>query len=83
MTDETGAPFFFYGGRKQLDKRVAEAAPSVGDRVAIRRLEDARAEPGMNGAWRVRVAVRPGDGTAPPQGVEDVAVEAADDAIPF
>ena len=74
MSDETGAGFFFYGGRKQLDRRISDAAPGYGDRVAIRRLEDAPAEEGRSPAWRVRVAVRSGDGTIP--GI-------ADDAVPF
>jgi hypothetical protein len=84
MTDEAGAPFFFFGGRKQLDRRIAEAAPNHGDRVAIRRLEDAPAEEGRSGAWRVRVAVRSGDGTIPVEAVEaDDAAEDGDDGIPF
>ena len=88
MRDEAGVQFFFYGGRAQLDRKIASAAPSVGDRVAIRRLEDAPAEEGRNGAWRVRVAVRPGDGTIPVARTEDDVVEDPDDAkdeddVPF
>jgi hypothetical protein len=89
MTDETGVGFFFFGGRKQLDKKITEAAPNYGDRVAIRRLEDAPAEEGRSGAWRVRVAVRRGDGTIPvasPAARDDVTEDAAEDGdgdIPF
>lgn len=82
LTGETGDAFFFYGGRKQLDKKLAEAAPNVGDRVAIRRLEDAPAEEGRSPAWRVRVAVRPGDGTVPVAQASGVEAD-DDDDIPF
>jgi hypothetical protein len=84
MVDEAGVQFFFFGGRKQLDRRIAEAAPNHGDRVAIRRLEDAPAEEGRSGAWRVRVAVRPGDGTIPiARTVGDAAAEDVDEGIPY
>ena len=84
MVDEEGVQFFFWGGRKQLDKKIADAAPDHGDRVAIRRLEDAPAEEGRSGAWRVRVAVRRGDGTIPiAKAVEENVAEDADDDIPF
>lgn len=81
MTDAAGAEFFFYGGREQLDRKIAKAAPNVGDRVGVRRLEDAPATEGRKPAWRVRVAVRSGDGTIPVATAEgDVA---QDDDIPF
>lgn len=80
MADEQGARFHFYGGRKQLDKRISDAGPEIGDRVAIRRLDDAPAEEGRSPAWRVRVAVKRGDGTIPGAATGDA--EKPDD-IPF
>ena len=82
MTEEDGTNVFFYGGRKQLDRRLSEAAPNHSDRVAVRRLEDAPAEEGRSPAWRVRVAVRSGDGTIPVERAEDDTGKDAD-GIPF
>jgi hypothetical protein len=81
MTDAQGVEFYFFGGRKQLDRKIAEAAPNPGDLVAIRRLEDAPAEEGRSPAWRVRVAVKRGDGTLPVAGAQDVVDQ--DDDVPF
>jgi hypothetical protein len=62
LTDPDGRDIFHWGGRAQLDKRIAAANPQPGDRIAIRRLEDAPpAQPGRSPAWRIRVAVGPGD----------------------
>jgi hypothetical protein len=84
MMDEAGVGFFFFGGRKQLDRKIMEAAPNHGDRVAIRRLEDAPAEEGKNAAWRVRVAVRRGDGTIPvAKVVSGAVVKDVDHDFPF
>jgi hypothetical protein len=69
LRDRYGRDVFHWGGRAQLDKRIAKAAPQPGDRIAIRRLEDAPPEAGRNPAWRVRVAVAPGEEAAP--GAED------------
>src|SRR3954454_19224463 len=44
MTDEDGVEFFFFGGRTQLDRKLGDAAPNVGDRVAVRRIDDAPAD---------------------------------------
>src|SRR5262245_14888293 len=41
LTDRDGNDVFHWGGRAQLDKRIAAANPQPGDRIAIRRLEDA------------------------------------------
>jgi hypothetical protein len=65
LRDRDGKDVFIWGGRAQLDKKIANAAPQPGDRIAIRRLEDAPAEEGRNPAWRIRVAVAPGNGTMP------------------
>jgi hypothetical protein len=65
LRDRDGEDVFHWGGRAQLDKRIAKAAPKPGDRIAIRRLEDAPAEEGRSPAWRVRVAVAPGGGAMP------------------
>jgi hypothetical protein len=66
LLDREGNDVFLWGGRVQLDKRIKAADPKPGDRIAIRRLEDAPAkEPGFSPAWRVRVAVEPGRGSMP------------------
>jgi hypothetical protein len=65
LRNREGGDVFHWGGRAQLDKRIAAAAPQFGDRIAIRRLEDASAEPGRSPAWRIRVAVTPGEGSMP------------------
>jgi hypothetical protein len=68
LRDREGRDVFHWGGRAQLDKKMAKAAPQPGDRIAIRRLEEAPAEDGRSPAWRVKVAVAPGGGamTGPP-----------------
>jgi hypothetical protein len=68
LRDLDGNDRFIWGGRVQLDKRISKAAPQPGDRIAIRRLEDAPAEEGRSPAWRVRVAVAPGHGSMPAGG---------------
>jgi hypothetical protein len=83
MVDEAGVAFHFYGGRDQLDRKIRIAAPNHGDRVAIRRLEDAPAEPGKNPAWRVRVVVRRGDGTIPVAEAVEEGVAGDKDDIPY
>jgi hypothetical protein len=97
LRDPRAVDIFFFGGRAQLDKKIANAAPHYGDRIAIRREEDGPASPGYNPPWRVRVAVLPGDGTMPPASSADedepasvgkpepqtAADSAADDDIPF
>jgi hypothetical protein len=65
LRDHDGVDMFIWGGRSQLDKKIANAAPQPGDRIAIRREEDGPAEPGFNAPWRVRVAVLPGNDTMP------------------
>jgi hypothetical protein len=66
LRDRDGNDVFIWGGRVQLDKRIKAANPKPGDRIAIRRLEDAPPkEPGFSPAWRVRVAVEPGRGSMP------------------
>ncbi len=76
MRDAGGVDFHFFGGRAQLDNKIRRAAPKVGDKVAVRRLEDGTPEPGKNAPWRVRVVVAPGGGTMP--GADD-----ADEPLPF
>jgi hypothetical protein len=81
--DDQGVAFHFYGGREQLDRKIKAAALSLGDRFAVRRLEDAPAEPGKNPAWRVRVAVRSGDGTIPVAEAVEEGVAGDKDDIPY
>jgi hypothetical protein len=66
LRDGDGTDVFIWGGRSQLDKKIANAALSPGDRVAIRREPDGPAEAGFKAPWRVRVAVLPGEGSLPP-----------------
>jgi hypothetical protein len=80
--DRDGRDVFHWGGRKQLDKKLTNASPQVGDRIAIRRLEDAPATEGRTPAWRVRVVVAPGHGTMPESATAEQPVE-DDDDIPF
>ena len=77
LRDRDGNDVFIWGGRAQLDKRIKTAAPKPGDRIAIRRLEDAPAQEGFNPAWRVRVAVEPGGGGSPSEAPGE------DDDLPF
>jgi hypothetical protein len=65
LRDQDDRDVFLWGGRAQLDRKMANAAPQPGDKIAIRRLEDAPAEEGRSPAWRVRVAIAPGEGTMP------------------
>jgi hypothetical protein len=89
LRDRSGRDIFIWGGRAQLDSKIANASPKEGDRIAIRREEDAPpTEPGRNGAWRVRVAVIDGDGTMPPAKEAEELVEVGEqnvdpDDIPF
>jgi hypothetical protein len=91
LRGRSGQDVFIWGGRAQLDNKIANASPKEGDRIAIHRDEDAPpTEPGRNGAWRVRVAVLDGDGTMPPAKDADETDEpaatgenAADEGIPF
>src|SRR5215471_11131061 len=56
LRERDGTDLFIWGGRSQLDRKIAAAEPREGDRIAIRREEDAPAEGDRNPAWRVRVA---------------------------
>ena len=80
LRDRDGVDVFIWGGRAQLDNKVRNAALQEGDRIAIRREEDAPpTEPGYSPAWRVRVAVMPGEGSMPPaKDTEETDVLAAD-----
>jgi hypothetical protein len=82
LRNRDGSDVFIWGGRAQLDKRIKMADPKPGDRIAIRRLEDAPAQEGFNPAWRVQVAVEPGRGSMPGGGPPDE-VPTEDDGIPF
>jgi hypothetical protein len=76
-----GENMFHWGGRSQLDKKLSNLTP--GDRVAIKREEDAPPSEGRtSGAWRVRVATAPGEGMMPEARAADaVAVAAAEPTV--
>jgi len=71
LWDRDDKSCFMYGGKKVLDRKIEDAAPGVGDLIAIARIEDEFIESTGRTMHRYGVGSKPTDDPLPESDGED------------